>query len=134
MIFVRTLLPAENISSLVKAEVGNPPCPVFQTPYFFYATLEDNICLGRPISKDVYYDVIRKLNLEYLLERYHNQELTPEIMDSLSGGEQQRVALARAMVGCPSIYLCGYPFNSAEQKYQELRPGALEGGGQSHGG
>ena len=80
-------------------------CPVFQTPYLFYATLEDNICLGRPISKDVYYDVIRKLNLEYLLERYHDEELTPEIMDSLSGGEQQRVALARAMVGCPSIYL-----------------------------
>lgn len=80
-------------------------CPVFQTPYLFYATLEDNICLGRPIPKDVYYDVIGKLNLEYLLERYHNQELTPEIMDSLSGGEQQRVALARAMVGCPSIYL-----------------------------
>ena len=62
-------------------------------------------CLGRPISKDVYDDVIKKLNLEYLLERYHNQELTPEIMDSLSGGEQQRVALARAMVGRPSIYL-----------------------------
>ena len=59
----------------------------------------------RPISKDVYDDVIKKLNLEYLLERYHNQELTPEIMDSLSGGEQQRVALARAMVGRPSIYL-----------------------------
>lgn len=80
-------------------------CPVFQTPYLFYATLEENICLGRPISKEVYYDVTRKLNLEYLLERYHGQELTPEMMDSLSGGERQRVALARAMVGRPSIYL-----------------------------
>jgi hypothetical protein len=32
-----------------------------------------------------------------------------------------------------AIHICGYPFNSAEQKYQQLRPGAPEGGGQSHG-
>ena len=93
------------IRSIAYGSYYEKVCPVFQTPYLFYATLEDNICLGRPISKDVYDDVIKKLNLEYLLERYHNQELTPEIMDSLSGGEQQRVALARAMVGRPPIYL-----------------------------
>lgn len=93
------------IRSIAYGSYYEKVCPVFQTPYLFYATLADNICLGRPISKDVYDDVIKKLNLEYLLERYHNQELTPEIMDSLSGGEQQRVALARAMVGRPPIYL-----------------------------
>lgn len=80
-------------------------CPVFQEPYLFYATLADNICLGRPISKEVYYDVIKKLNLEYLLKRYQDQEITPEIMETLSGGERQRVALARAMVGQPEVYL-----------------------------
>ena len=31
------------------------------------------------------------------------------------------------------IIFCGYPFQSAEQKYQQLRPGAAEGGGQNHG-
>ena len=31
------------------------------------------------------------------------------------------------------IYLCGYPFNSAEQKNQQLRLGAPEGGDQNHG-
>ena len=31
------------------------------------------------------------------------------------------------------IKKCGYPFNSAEQKNQQLRPGAPEGGDQSHG-
>ena len=33
----------------------------------------------------------------------------------------------------PSKILYGYPFSSAEQKNQQLRPGAAEGGDQSHG-
>ena len=80
-------------------------CPVFQEPYLFYATLEENICLGRTIDPKIYAGVIGKLNLGYLLERYRNQEITPEIVDTLSGGERQRVALARAMVGQPGVYL-----------------------------
>lgn len=80
-------------------------CPVFQEPYIFLASLEENICLGREIPKPLYKDVIAKLNLGYLLERYKGQDITPEIMEKLSGGEKQRVALARAIVGRPSVYL-----------------------------
>lgn len=80
-------------------------CPVFQEPYLFYATLEENIRLGRSISKGAYLDIIKRLNLEYLIERYRGQEITPEILEQMSGGERQRVALARAMVGKPEVYL-----------------------------
>ena len=80
-------------------------CPVFQEPYLFHATLEENILLGRPISQDTYAAVIQKLNLEYLIDRYHGQEITPEMIAQISGGERQRVALARAMVGNPEVYL-----------------------------
>lgn len=71
----------------------------------FHATLEENILLGRPVSKNTYAAVIKKLNLQYLIERYQGQEITPEIMEQISGGERQRVALARAMVGKPQVYL-----------------------------
>ena len=80
-------------------------CPVFQEPYLFHATLEENIRLGRSISEVTYLDIIRKLNLEYLIDRYQAHEITAEILEQLSGGERQRVALARAMVGTPEVYL-----------------------------
>lgn len=93
------------LRSIAYASYYEQVCPVFQEPYLFYATLRDNICLGRPIATEVYDDIVRKLRLEHLLDRCRGQELTPEIMETLSGGERQRVALARAMVGRPAVYL-----------------------------
>lgn len=80
-------------------------CPVFQEPYLFFASLEENIFLGRKIDRNIYEDTIKKLNLQYLLDRYQGQQITPEIVEKMSGGEKQRVAIARAMVGKPEVYL-----------------------------
>ena len=95
----------ENLRDVSPKTYYQRVCPVFQEPYLFHATLEENILLGRSISKDTYATVIKKLNLEYLIERYQGQEITPEIIEQISGGERQRVALARAMVGNPEVYL-----------------------------
>lgn len=95
----------ENVRDISAETYYQRVCPVFQEPYLFHATLEENILLGRTVSKDTYATVIKKLNLEYLIERYHGQEITPEIIEQISGGERQRVALARAMVGKPEVYL-----------------------------
>lgn len=80
-------------------------CPVFQEPYLFFASLEENICLGRQVPPQRLGSIISKLNLDYLLKRYQGQEITAEIVERLSGGERQRVALARAMAGSPAVYL-----------------------------
>ena len=78
-------------------------CP--QEPYLFYESLKENICLGREISDAQYQTILKKLNLGYLLERFGNQEITPEITEKLSGGEKQRITIARAMLSKPQIYL-----------------------------
>lgn len=94
-----------DIRSIAMAPYYQKICPVFQEPYLFYATLEENILLGREIEPALYRSIIARLNLGYLLERYRDQEISPEIMEQLSGGERQRIALARAMAGRPEVYL-----------------------------
>lgn len=95
-------------------------CPVFQEPYLFHADLEENITLGRPIAKETYIQVIEKLNLGYLLERYQGQKITPEILEVLSGGEKQRIALARAMVGAPQAYLLDEVTSALDRENADL--------------
>lgn len=94
-------------------------CPVFQEPYLFYATIEENILLGRDIPDSIYREAIRKLNLEYLLERYAGREISPDMLEQLSGGEKQRIALARAMVGRPEAYLLDEVTSALDKKNAE---------------
>lgn len=99
------LMNSTDISDISPRSFYSEVRPVFQEPYMFFASLEENICLGRDIPQNLYRGVVSKLNLDHLLERYGGEEIAPETVEKMSGGEKQRIALARAMVGRPSVYL-----------------------------
>lgn len=95
----------QDIKDVAKNSYYQKVCQVFQEPYLFNASIEENILLGRDIPAERYSYVIQKLELDYLFERYEKQALSEEVIETLSGGEKQRVCLARAMVGNPDVYL-----------------------------
>lgn len=78
---------------------------VFQEPYLFWTSVKENILLGRQISTAEYEKLLKKMNLEYLLERFENEPLNEVMVSKLSSGEKQRISIARAMVGKPKLYL-----------------------------
>ncbi len=78
---------------------------VFQEPYLFWTSFKENILLGRNVPDKEYENLIKKLNLEYLLERFKNESLNELMVSKLSSGEKQRISIARAMVGKPKLYL-----------------------------
>lgn len=94
-----------DIATVDQRQLAMRVCTVFQEPYLFHEDLKENILMGRDIPQNQFDEVIDKLNLRYIINRYAGKQITPEIMERLSGGEKQRIALARAMVGKPPIYL-----------------------------
>ncbi len=95
----------QELREIAKSSYNQKVCQVFQEPYLFNASIEENILLGRDVPAERYSYVIQKLGLCYLFERYEKRALSEEVIETLSGGEKQRICLARAMVGCPDVYL-----------------------------
>ncbi len=85
---------------------------VFQDYALFpHLSVRDNILFGlkrhpRADTLSNAEDVIRRVGIEHLLERFPH---------TLSGGEQQRVALARALAPRPGIVLMDEPFSNLDQ-------------------
>lgn len=99
------LVNGHDAQTISKTSYREKICIVFQEPYLFETTLEENILLGRSVPQARYHEILERLQLSYLLERYTDQTVSPELAETLSGGEKQRICLARAMVGQPQLYL-----------------------------
>jgi iron(III) transport system ATP-binding protein len=82
-----------------------------------HLTARDNVTfalrrrkLGRPESRSHAEEMLTRVGLGALTERYPNQ---------LSGGEQQRVALARALVAGTGLLLCDEPLSNLDADLRE---------------
>lgn len=86
-------------------DYGRNVCMMPQHSYLFYATLKENILLGRSMPEAEYKSLLRKTNLLELSERLRRSPLDQRQLENLSGGEKQRICLARTMAGNPHVYL-----------------------------
>ena len=86
-------------------DYGRHVCMMPQHSYLFYATLKENILMGRSMPEEEYEGLLRKTNLWELSERLRHSPLDQRQLENLSGGEKQRICLARTMAGKPRVYL-----------------------------
>ncbi len=100
-----------------------------QQPFFFNATIWDNLLLGRPDATDE--QINRALESAYLLDVINSMPeglntVLGEAGAGLSGGELRRLALARVFLRNPSIVVLDEPTAGLDEVSEELVLDALE--------
>ncbi len=73
---------------------------VSQRPFLFIDTIEENITVGKKVSKEIIEQASRRAHAEEFIMRLPNkyETLLTDLGQNLSGGQQQRLAIARALV------------------------------------
>jgi putative ABC transport system ATP-binding protein len=104
------------ISSFPIPELRREIGLVFQSPYLFDGTVEDNLKYG-PSLHDIWdpEEGVRLLELVDLPKSYLDRKV-----DDLSGGEKQRIALARTLANKPNLLLLDEVTSSLDVRTTEL--------------
>ena len=93
---------------------------VFQDAYLFQQDLLSNITLNKEYPQEKISGLLGKLKLEKLWDRWRQQALAQDSIQSFSGGEKQRVALARALIRETPFYLMDEVTASVDQETRNV--------------
>lgn len=113
------LLGNQEISALSESEIYHRIQYVSQTPYLFNTSLMNNITLFKTYPQEKIQEVIRKTNLEGLLQRYQDEPVG-DSGQRISGGERQRISLARALLIQPQIIVFDEPTSALDPQNARL--------------